>query len=68
MTFFKGLMRALAAAGAIALFEVVEAVRNYVQTTTPSDIPAGAWMLLSAVLVLGLNFILAKYKKEDPTP
>jgi len=63
MKFFPGLMKVLAAAGAAALYAVINAVREYFASAVPSDISAMLWAGISFVAILVLNFALGKLPK-----
>lgn len=62
MTFAQGLFRVLAAAAAVGAVAIINAVKAYVSSATPSDISPMLYTGISFVVVLGLNFILSKIK------
>lgn len=62
MTFFKGLFRVLAASGAVAVVALINAVKAYVSSATPSDVSPMIYSGIAFVVVLALNFALSKIK------
>jgi hypothetical protein len=62
MTFFKGLMRTLAAFGAVALPLLLHFLVEFFGTFVPSDVATGLWAVVSALAVLLLNLALGKVK------
>lgn len=66
MTFFKGLMKVLSAAGASALLILIPKLIALFQGPAPSDISAVVWGILGAAGVFGLNYILGKIPAPAP--
>jgi len=62
MTFFKGLFKVLSAAGAVALVNLLSAVKEYFASAQPSDVNSMIWAALAFAAVLGLNFLIGKIK------
>lgn len=60
MTFFKSLMRVLAAAGASALLMLIPQLIALFQGPAPSDISAVVWGILGTVAVFALNYLVGK--------
>lgn len=60
MTFFKSLMKVLAAAGASALLILIPKLIALFQGPAPSDISSVVWGIIGTVGVFVLNYILGK--------
>lgn len=66
MTFFKSLMRVLAAAGASALLMLIPQLIALFQGPVPSDISPVVWGILGTVAVFGLNYLVGKIPQPAP--
>lgn len=66
MTFFKGLMRVFAAAGASALLMLIPQLIALFQGPAPSDISPVVWGILGTVAVFGLNYLVGKIPHPAP--
>lgn len=66
MTFFKSLMRLLAAAGASALLMLIPKLIGLFQGPAPSDISAVVWGILGTVAVFALNYLVGKIPQPAP--
>lgn len=62
MKFFPGLMKVFAAAGAAALYAIVNAAKDYFGSANPSDVNPLVWSGVAFAAVLALNFALGKLK------
>lgn len=66
-TFFKGLMRVLAAAGATAAVTVVApALIAFFRGPVPPDVPAWLWGPIGTALVFVVNWAIGKIKLGRP--
>jgi len=63
MTFFKTLMRTLAAAGAAALLILIPQLIAVFQGPAPSDISPVVWGIVGTVAVFILNLVVGKIPK-----
>ena len=66
MTFFKTLMRTLAAVGASALLILIPKLIAVFQGTPPSDVSPVVWGIIGTVGVFVLNILLNKIPKPIP--
>jgi hypothetical protein len=63
MTFFRTLMRTLAAAGASALLILIPQLIAVFQGAAPSDVSPVVWGIVGTVAVFVLNLLLNKIPK-----
>lgn len=68
MTFFRTLMRTLAAAGASALLILIPQLIAVFQGAPPSDVSPVVWGIIGTVAVFVLNILLGKVPKPEPSP
>lgn len=68
MTFFKTLMRALAAAGAAGLLILIPRLIAVFQGAPPSDVSPVVWGIIGTVAVFVLNILLGKVPKPEAAP